>query len=154
MVFNTPPSFVSLWEKGALGRGGTRGQPPPGRGCARRMRGRGAAAPAEPRWEREVSGALRSGGSELLASRPGAGRGEGSTARLSGARRCGRSAGMLCEKQILPLQRPMEREERGAAGEPRTGVPGNIPSFGVFSHFCLKNVSRCLWPEARALEHL
>lgn len=36
-----------------------RGKGPRGRGCARRMRGRGAAAPAEPHREREVSGARR-----------------------------------------------------------------------------------------------
>lgn len=70
----------------ALGRGGCPRAAPPGPGCARRMRGRGAAAPAAPRWEREVSGAAARG-LRAATGLPGAGRREGITAQLCGGRR-------------------------------------------------------------------
>lgn len=125
------------------------------------MRGRGAAAPAEPRWEREVSGALRPGGSELLPNCLG-GREEG---RDHGPAAQGRGGGQRecsVESRFFSLETEAAeadgagglRGERGAVGEPRTGVAGNIPRTGDFSHFCLKDLSRCLAPEAGALEHL
>lgn len=146
---------MALWNKAP--------QEPPaaglaGRGCA----AHGGCAAAEPPPPRSRAG---SGGERGAPARPlraaarGPGAGKGSGPGCAGGRR--RAAGMVCGKQMCSLQTEAAeadgagglREERGAVGEPRTGGAGNIPSTGGFSHFFLKDVSRCLAPEAGALEH-
>lgn len=139
---------MSLWEKGALGCGRTRGQPPPGRGCARRMRGRGAAAPAEPRWEREVSGALRSGGSELLPSRPGEGR--GARPGCPGRGGAGGQRGCSVKSRFCPCSGRWSGRSVVRRGSRAQAYRGIFPALGFSAIFASKTFPGAF---GRRLEH-
>lgn len=79
---------------------------------------------------------------------------EGSGARLSQGAAEGTGKARDEQRFSLGTGLQMEREERGAGGEPRTGGAGTVPTIGGFSHFCLKDASSCLAPVAGASEHL